>query len=95
MIRKHRQPFGLWLFLSMVCLLAVGAYAVQTVTHNFAGPADLAAWQMDHPGDWEILKEGDLGYLHMTRAGEPGVPRRPLQFARLRNVQAGSSDMQG
>jgi hypothetical protein len=94
LIRKHRQPFGLWLFLSVVCLLAVGAYAAQTVTHNFAGPADLAAWQMDQPADWEILKEGDLGYLHMKRAGEPGVPRRPLQFARLRNVQAGSFDLE-
>jgi hypothetical protein len=89
-IRKHSHPFGLWLLFFFVCFVALCGYARQTVTHNFATPADLTAWQMDHPEDWEIAKEGDLGYLHMKRAGEPGVPRRPLQFARLRSVEVAS-----
>ena len=64
--------------------------SILRVTHDFVTPAELAAWQMDRPDDWEILKEGSMGYLHMKRAGEPGVPRRPLQFARLKDVDAGS-----
>ena len=50
----------------------------------------LNAWQMPFPEDWEILKEGSIDYLHMKRNREPGVPRRPLQFARLRGVEVGS-----
>ncbi len=42
---------------------------------------NLDAWVFPHPEDWEILSEGPLHYLHMKRNREPGVPRRPLQFA--------------
>ncbi|HEV2500110.1 MAG TPA: hypothetical protein VGY31_11080 [Terriglobia bacterium] len=45
---------------------------------------------MPFPEDWQILSEGSLHYLHMQRSRPPGVPRRPLQFARLRNVNVGS-----
>jgi hypothetical protein len=51
---------------------------------------NLNAWQMPFPEDWEILKEGSIDYLHMKRNREPGVPRRPLQFARLRGAEVGS-----
>jgi hypothetical protein len=46
--------------------------------------------EMPFPEDWEILKDGELPYLHMLRPRDPGVPRRPLQFARLKGVTAGS-----
>jgi hypothetical protein len=42
---------------------------------------NLDAWEFPHPEDWEILSDGPLHYLHMKRSREPGVPRRPLQFA--------------
>ena len=53
----------------------------------------LSDWDMPHPEDWEILAENGLHYLHMMRPRDPGVPRRPLQFARLRNVRVGSFDL--
>jgi hypothetical protein len=45
---------------------------------------------MPYPSDWEVLTENGLHYLHMKRSRPPGVPRRPLQFARLKNVRVGS-----
>jgi len=50
----------------------------------------LNAWETPFSEDWEILTEGSLHYLHMKRSRPPGVPRRPLQFARLKGVKAGS-----
>jgi hypothetical protein len=50
----------------------------------------LNAWETPFPEDWEILTEGNLHYLHMKRSREPGVPRRPMQFARLKGVKVGS-----
>jgi len=52
----------------------------------------LDAWQMPHPEDWEILAVNGDHYLHMLRARDPGVPRRPLQFALLKNIKVGSFD---
>ncbi|MEJ2007204.1 MAG: hypothetical protein P8Z30_03455 [Acidobacteriota bacterium] len=59
---------------------------------NFS-PKEMSEWKFPHPDDWD--SEIDYGhyYLHMLRAGEPGVPRRPLQFARLRNVNVGSFNL--
>jgi hypothetical protein len=91
---KPGHFLALILLALFVCLPPAGGYVTQTVTDDFATPADLNAWQMDHPEDWEILRDGDLGYLHMKRAREPGVPRRPVQFALLRNVQVESFKMQ-
>lgn len=54
---------------------------------------DLVHWQMPYPEDWEILTEGSLHYLHMVRPRPPGIPRRPLQFALLKNVHLGSFDL--
>ena len=51
---------------------------------------DLSHWQFPYPEDWVILAEGPNHYLHMQRNREPGVPRRPLQFARLRKANVGS-----
>lgn len=51
---------------------------------------NLNAWEMPFAEDWKILTDGSLHYLHMKRSRPPGVPRRPLQFARLKGVKAGS-----
>ena len=56
---------------------------------GFAG-ADLAAWGFPYPEDWVVRSEAGNGFLHMLRNREPGVPRRPLQFARLKKVNVGS-----
>jgi hypothetical protein len=53
-------------------------------------PDSLNAWELPFPDDWEILKEGRLDYLHMKRSRDPGVPRRPLQFIRLKGAKVGS-----
>jgi hypothetical protein len=50
----------------------------------------LNAWELPFSEDWEILTEGNLHYLHMKRSRPPGVPRRPLQFARLKGEKVGS-----
>lgn len=55
--------------------------------------SDLREWEFPHVKDWEIRSEGANHYLHMLRNREPGVPRRPLQFARLRNVNVGSFEL--
>jgi hypothetical protein len=55
--------------------------------------SDLREWDFPHPEDWEIRSEGANKYLHMLRNREPGVPRRPLQFARLRKVNVGSFEL--
>jgi hypothetical protein len=54
----------------------------------------LTRWLMPYPQDWEILSANGLYCLHMKRARPPGVPRRPLQFARLKNVWVGSFELQ-
>lgn len=50
----------------------------------------LAAWEFPHTEDWAIQSEGANGFLRMLRRREPGVPRRPLQFAGLKNANVGS-----
>ncbi len=54
----------------------------------------LEAWQFPFPEDWTILEAGGNHYLHMLRSREPGVPRRPLQFALLKGVKTGTFDFQ-
>lgn len=49
-----------------------------------------AAWEMPFPEDWKILQQDGLHYLHMERSRPPGIPRRPLQFARLKGVNVDS-----
>lgn len=50
---------------------------------------DLSAWTLPKPADWEIGVEGGNHFLHMTRAGEIGEPRRPLQYAILKDSCVG------
>jgi hypothetical protein len=59
---------------------------------NFS-PRELSEWQFPHAEDWVSKTEIGHDYLHMLRPRDPGVPRRPLQFARLKNVNVGSFDL--
>lgn len=52
----------------------------------------LDRWQLPYAEDWAILAGGPGRYLHMKRNREPGVPRRPLQFALIKGVKVGSFD---
>ncbi|MFB3920622.1 MAG: hypothetical protein ACE145_02820 [Terriglobia bacterium] len=54
----------------------------------------LDAWEFPFAEDWVIRSEPGNHFLHMLRRREPGVPRRPLQFARLRNMNVGSFKLQ-
>jgi hypothetical protein len=59
---------------------------------NFT-PKDLSEWVFPHAEDWVSKSEDGKTYMHMLRPRDPGVPRRPLQFARLKNVNVGSFDL--
>lgn len=59
---------------------------------NFS-PKELNEWIFPHAEDWVSKTEDGQTYMHMLRPRDPGVPRRPLQFARLKNVNVGSFDL--
>jgi len=62
--------------------------------HTDFESGNLNDWQFPYAEDWAVLSEAGNHYLHMKRSREPGVPRRPLQFALLRNTRVGSFDFQ-
>ncbi len=86
---SSREHTGIWLVLlaAIAVPIALASYAptppvYKTITfRDDFSSGKLNAWQFPYPEDWEILSEGTLHYLHMKRNREPGVPRRPLQFA--------------
>lgn len=93
----------IWIaFLMAVCLAFVcassrwafsqcgGPHPATISIHDDFTSGSLKAWDMPFPQDWEILQQGTLHYLHMKRNREPLVPRRPMQFARLKGVKVGS-----
>src|SRR5438477_367448 len=53
--------------------------------HSAFTSEELSQWEFPRPEDWVSKTEDGRTYLHMVRPGEPGVPRRPLQFTRLKN----------
>lgn len=53
----------------------------------------LSSWAFPFQEDWQILAEGPNHYLHMLRSREPGVPRRPLQFALFKGSRVGSFEL--
>jgi len=93
---QFRPKAILFLFLSSALLgILVTRAAAPPVLRSIAFHDDfssgkLQAWQFPFAEDWEIRTEGPLHYLHMLREREPLVPRRPMQFARLKNVNVGS-----
>lgn len=62
------------------------------LTENFSS-GSLQAWQMPHPEDWAIESEGSSHFLHMLRSRDPLVPRRPVQFALLKEPCMGTFDL--
>ncbi len=72
-----------------------GHAVLRSITfHEDFESGDLRAWQLPYPEDWEILGGPHAHYLHMRRNREPGVPRRPLQFALIKNAPVGSFEFQ-
>jgi len=70
---------------------ALGVLRLVTVREDFE---NLNAWLLPYPEDWEVRTEGAQHYLHMIRSRDPGVPRRPLQFALLRSPRVGSFELE-
>lgn len=62
--------------------------------HDHFASGKLDAWQFPYPEDWEVRAEGSRHFLHMKRNREPGVPRRPLQFALLNAPKVGSFELE-
>jgi len=58
--------------------------------HDDFSSGGLDTWQFPFPEDWVVKKEGPVYFLHMLRNREPLVPRRPQQFARIKNTNVGS-----
>ena len=50
---------------------------------------DLAAWRLPKAADWEIASEPGNHFLRLLKPGEIGAPRRPLQYAILKDVCVG------
>ncbi len=96
---RHRRDLLLWLAgsIGLVAALVVASPGARPVLDALSFRDDfelgnLSDWQLPFPDDWVILPEGRNHFLHMLRSREPGVPRRPLQFARLKQVKVGSFD---
>jgi hypothetical protein len=94
-VRRHAAR---WAAIALLAAYSAGVRAShaaqaskESVTATgFSPSAGLAGWQMPFPEDWELQQESGLSYLHMKRSREPGTPRRPIQFALLKDVDAGS-----
>jgi hypothetical protein len=99
----HVRLKGNLLSLVLVVMAATGAISrlvtfaspvLRTLQfHDDFSSGKLGAWVFTHPEDWEILAEGPLHFLHMKKSREPGVPRRPVQYALLRRARVGSFDL--
>jgi len=93
--RSLRLISGAALSLLAVLLVWAGALAEprgKTFQDDFSS-GKLDHWLLPYPEDWEILSEVPMHYLHMKRNREPGVPRRPLQYALLKGVNMGSFEL--
>lgn len=106
---NNRNTSGLrrhWLRVAITALLGTGflvlglsysgtAFAAlhKLNFHCTFTPQELSEWIFPHREDWVSRTEDGHTYLHMLRPRPPGVPRRPLQFARLKGVNVGSFDL--
>ena len=50
---------------------------------------DLSAWILPSTSDWEIASEGTNNFLRLRNKGQVGTPRRPLQYAILKDLCVG------
>ena len=98
--RRRWSPVVLATFLGAV-LVALGlGYSSNALAalhklsfHCNFSPKELSEWEFPHAEDWVSKTEDGHTYLHMLRPRDPEVPRRPVQFARLKNVNVGSFDL--
>ncbi|MGC2399970.1 MAG: hypothetical protein WA510_09315 [Acidobacteriaceae bacterium] len=90
MLRRLRAFGAMAVSLAWLLLPAVAQETGHVNVRDDFSPGTLSHFDMPFPEDWQILGEGQLHYLHMLRPRTPGVPRRPLQFARLKGVSVGS-----
>ncbi len=90
MLRRLHSFAAMTVFLAWLLLPAVAQDTGHVNVRDDFSPGTLSHLDMPFPEDWQILSEGNLHYLHMLRPRPPGVPRRPLQFARLKGVSVGS-----
>jgi hypothetical protein len=97
-MQPRRSRFALFMLFLTATLIPVALSALApappvlktlTFQDDFSS-GNLDAWMLPHPEDWQILSEGPVHYLHMKRSREPGVPRRPLQFALAKTEPFGS-----
>lgn len=104
--RKGEGPHRQWPIAVLTVLLGAGLAVLflgyprnalaalhKVHIHSNFSPKEMNEWKFPHPEDWTSELENGHYYLHMLRPGKPGVPRRPLQFARLKNVNVGSFDL--
>jgi hypothetical protein len=61
--------------------------------HESFDSGNLERWLLPFPEDWVIQGGPHEHYLHMVRKREPGVPRRPLQYAILKDQPVGSFEL--
>ena len=90
MLRRLYAFAAMTVFLASLLLPAVAQDTGHVDVRDDFSPGSLSRLDTPFPEDWQILGEGHLHYLHMLRPRPPGVPRRPLQFARLKGVSVGS-----
>ena len=94
-MRHTRRKIFLTLSTAALVLVLVGAMPArpthgEEIFRDDFSSGKLDAWQFPFPEDWVINQEGPLHFLHMLRNREPLVPRRPQQFARIKNINVGS-----
>ena len=89
-----KKPFLLTLvFAAGLWIASQGRAVMRSISfHDSFESADLSSWLLPFPEDWEILGGPHQRYLHMKRKREPGIPRRPLQYALLKDSPVGSFD---
>jgi hypothetical protein len=90
MLRRLHAFAAMSVFLAWLLLPAAAQDTGHVNVRYDFSRGTLSHLDMPFPEDWQILEEGHLHYLHMLRPRPPGVPRRPLQFARLKGVSLGS-----
>jgi len=90
MLRSLQCFAAMTVFLGLASASAAAQDTGHVKVQDDFSSGSLSHLDMPFPADWQILSEGDLHYLHMLRLQPPGVPRRPVQFARLKGVSVGS-----
>lgn len=103
---KRSQHHQRWLRTLLTAFLSAGLVILSLGYSNHAlaalhklrfhcdfSPSELSEWRFPHVEDWASKINNGHYYMHMLRPRNPGVPRRPLQFALLKDVNVGSFNL--